>query len=176
MIWDSQPWKKDLWKSHQKLSKWQAKRRWTEADNVAVEKEIFIELYAIRKLLDAHKLSFECRDRGVPVRKFKAKEKKADFMNWHKLDELYEFDRFKKAQISLRDLCNSIVHSYVFMTCMNESDSLEGFLFNTDRDKHEQLLYLSIDHLKKVRGRVQRRYCADDNDSRPYHQGISDHS
>ncbi|MBA4027049.1 MAG: hypothetical protein C0473_02290 [Cyanobacteria bacterium DS3.002] len=154
MIWDSVPWKKQLGRSFQKLTKWQTQTRWTESTSVSVEKEIFFALYAIRKLLDAqNKLSFECRDKSVSVTSYPATAKKADLMNWHKLDLLYDFGKPKRTQVSLRALCNSMVHSFVFMPCVEET-GLIGIFFNTDRDKSERLYSISIDVLKTVFERV----------------------
>ncbi|MBA4027481.1 MAG: hypothetical protein C0473_04485 [Cyanobacteria bacterium DS3.002] len=154
MIWDSVPWKKQLGISLQKISKWQMQTRWTESTNMSVEKEIFFALYAIRKLLDAqNKLSFECRDKSIMITTYPATAKKADLMNWHKLDQLYDFDKPKRTQVSLRALCNSMVHSFVFMPCVVDT-GLTGVFFNTDRDKSEKLYSISVDTLKTVFERV----------------------
>jgi len=118
-----------------------------------VEREVFFGFYAIRKLLEAKtKISFEARDTQTSVRVYKAKAKSADLMNWHKLDELYDLSESTQKPMSLNDLCNSIVHSYVFVA--NVEQGLNSILFNTDREKNTCLLELDAKRLQSVFERI----------------------
>lgn len=154
MIWDSEPWKRELYKTSRRIARWREQKRWNEASLVAIEKDIFCAFYGIRKLLEAKiKLSFECRDTQTPVSIHNSKNKKADLMNWHKLDELYDLDKSKKSQMCLKDLCNSFVHSYVFMVSAGPQ-GFEGIWFNTDRNKNSSLFFIRADKLQHLFDRV----------------------
>lgn len=150
MIWESGPWKDHLAKTAKQIAKWRTQTRWTEASLVKIEKEIFFGFYAIRKLLETKtKISFEARDTQTSIRVYKAKSKKADLMNWHKLDELYDFSESKRRQVCLYDLCNYFIHSYVFVAKV-DSSGFHSILFNTDRERTECLLEIDAQRLQKV--------------------------
>ncbi len=57
MIWASYPWKEELLRIATRLEKKQKQRRWTERTEANLEKDVFIGCYALRKLMEAHKLS-----------------------------------------------------------------------------------------------------------------------
>lgn len=153
MIWNSVPWKNHLSKTAKQISRWQAQKRWTEASLFRVEKEVFFGFYAIRKLLESKtKISFEARDTQTSVRVYKAKAKSADLMNWHKLEEIYDFSEGTQKPISLNDLCNSIIHSYVFVAHVEQG--LNSILFNTERERNSWLLELDAKRLQSIFERI----------------------
>lgn len=57
MIWGSHSWKEDLARLAGNLRKKAQQRRWPERSTAKLEKEVFMGFYAIRKLLEAKKLS-----------------------------------------------------------------------------------------------------------------------
>lgn len=77
-------------------------------------------------------------------------------MNWHKLDELYDLSAGREASIGLRDFCNQIVHSFVFVLSIAASGGLQGFFVASDREKSQGLLYFDIDSVSDALLRVSR--------------------
>jgi glycerol kinase len=57
MIGDSVPWKDELLKIADRLENRKTQRRWTERTGFLAERDIMVSAYAIRKLLEARKVS-----------------------------------------------------------------------------------------------------------------------
>jgi len=75
-------------------------------------------------------------------------------MNWYKLDKLYDLSRSTRLAISLRDFCNQMIHSFVFMPSMNDRGGLHGFFVASDRQKNSSVLYFDIDAFADALERV----------------------
>jgi hypothetical protein len=150
MIWDSEPWKYGLLKSANLVSRWRKQTRWSEQSLFKVEREVFLGFYAIRKLLDAQlKLSFEARDFQTSVNIYKATGKKPDLMNWHKIEQCYDLTSSEKASWSVRQLCNTFVHSFIFIA-RTDKCGLHSIYFNTDRNRFSCLMEISAEQIEKI--------------------------
>jgi hypothetical protein len=68
VISDSIPWKRRLSKHGKALSKRTVQRRWGSAAFTAVEFDVFLAAYAIRKLSEAKKLSDEVE--AMPIKAY----------------------------------------------------------------------------------------------------------
>jgi len=143
MIWDSSPWKRDLARLAESLRHRKSQRRWSERSLARVEQEIFLSAYIVRKLLDSNKLSDEVASSSLRGRAYKHCGGTVDIINWHKIDELYDLSSGEEINLGLRDFCNQIIHSFVFM--LLTTNGLEGFYVASDRDKSSRLLYFDID-------------------------------
>jgi len=89
MIWDSGPWKDELLTTATKLEQIATRRRPSNRLIVELEKAVFLAAYAVRKLIEAKLLSTDCNP--IDVRTFPAKGKPVTLMNWHRIDDLYDF-------------------------------------------------------------------------------------
>jgi len=117
-----------------------------------------LAFYSIRKLIDAAKVATATRTMEIAVEQYPWKGKPVTRLNWHKLDELYDFDAEVAARIPLQRICNQMVHSYVFAMAHSDSGGLGGFLFVSDRDKHRHLHVLDIDEAIALFEHVGRDY------------------
>ena len=139
MIWQSIYWKKPLLRLANKLTKWQAPQIWDEPDLVGLEKDLFIAFYSIRKLIDAKKLTDATAGMMVNVSIYPDKGKDVTLMNWHRLEDLYDFASKKAEQRELLFICNQIIHSYVSMPVINEDGVFESILFCSDFERNKNL-------------------------------------
>lgn len=114
MISDSIPWQDELLKLADRLERKSLQTRWTERSSFIVERDIMTSAYAIRRLLEAGKVSRTTYATAVPVLSHTARGVRPDMWNRHKLEELYDLDAPRKAQLSLRKYCNQLIHSYVW--------------------------------------------------------------
>lgn len=149
MIWESHYWKADLLRVARRLENRRSQRRWPEASFAKVEQQIMLAAYSIRKLIEAKKVSDETRDHALTLRAFPATGKLVTHMNWHRLDELYELSKPTREQLPLRDLCNQIIHSFVFHSEVAE-DGLVAFLVASDRQRHSSLFEVPIAAFIKI--------------------------
>jgi len=73
-------------------------------------------------------------------------------MNRDSVDTLYDHASGTTVSISLRTLCNQIIHSFVFTFCFSQSDQMEGFVVSSDYEKEKKLFYLDLrDYINLLR-------------------------
>lgn len=153
MIDDSIPWKKVLFRKAGLLEKRRQQRRWPSASLAALEQDVFVCAYTIRKLLDAHKVSDELVGTAMSAvaytfrgtrKHFVAKGDLPDFYNWHRLEEFYDLTKPEDAKVGLREFCNQLVHSWIFMLCRAEDGGMDGYFVASDRERARRVLYFGI--------------------------------
>lgn len=67
-----------------------------------------------------------------------------DFLNAHKIDRGYDLAAPATKTLGLRDLCNLLVHSFVFMPATDEEGTgWTGFFLNSDRTKKRELVFIA---------------------------------
>lgn len=158
MIWVSYYWKESLLKHAGELRKRKTQKRWSEASFGRVEEIVMLAFYSIRKLIEAAKVATATSTMDIAVEQYPWKGKRVTRLNWHKLDELYDFDSRVTARISLQRICNQIVHSYVFAIAHSDSGGFGGFLFVSDREKNRHLHFLDVDSAIALFEHVGRDY------------------
>ncbi len=109
------------------------------------EQEIFLAAYIVRKLLDSKKISDEVESSLVKGSEYPSHNHPVDIMNWHKIDELYDLSSEKEITLELREFCNQIIHSFVFVPSVQ--DGLEGFFVASDRKKSSRVFYFEIEEI-----------------------------
>lgn len=155
MIWESWPWKRELLKRAASLDSRKRQRRWSDASCARVEQDIFLSAYVIRKLLDAKKISDEVESLCLRALTHQPLSRPVDIMNWDKIDRLYDLSHCAKASVSLREFCNQIVHSFVFLPCFDgDSGGLSGIFVSSDREKERRLLHFNLCEIVSVFRRV----------------------
>ena len=145
MIWDSWPWKLELARRTMALERRTHQRRWSERSFAALEFDVFVMAYAMRKLAEAHKVSDEVLSSSLQVQIHASTGRSVDLMNWHKLDELYDMDLPSSGRLSVVEFCNQLIHSFVFVPVMNDHRGLSGLFFSSDRDKGSRLYYAGVE-------------------------------
>jgi len=158
MIWESSFWKQDLLRLCTRLCKVREDLIWSERNTVRFEKDMFISFYSIRKLIEAKKLSRDVIAVRIAASSFPATGKEVTYMNWHKLDELYDFDRGRQESLKLEFLCNQLIHSYVFSPIFEDHGPLLGILLSSDRMRNKRLFEVSVDEIIRVLRAVGHDY------------------
>lgn len=157
MIWESGPWKAEVGRLTKRLGRRANQKRWSEASYAKVEQEVFYIAYVIRKLIEAQKISDEVEFQKVTVARFRPKGMLVEMNNWHKLDKLYDLAESVRQTLSLRDLCNQVIHSYIFAIVHNEINTgMCGFFFASDRQKPKGLFYIELAELLNVADNIVR--------------------
>lgn len=158
MIWESSYWKNDLLKTARKLGRKKNKKRWPERALVNFEKELFISFYSIRKLIEANKISTDLIMTKITAKSYPSLGKVVTSMNWHRIDELYDFSTSNIEKISLIFICNQLIHSYVFMPSFNENSQLTGILFSSDKYRNKKLFSVDINDVIGILRKVGSNY------------------
>ena len=144
MIWESGPWRRDLERDALLIAKWSAAKPTSRRD-VLLEKKVFLTAYSARKLLEARKIPDKI---GSETLKFQSHPVKAvpTWINWHKLDKCYDFSAKQTTSVTIRELTNLIIHSYVMIFTMSRSKTITGFFLASDRSRKSRILYVPIKH------------------------------
>jgi len=144
MIWESWPWKQEISRRAAALEKRKGQRKWRQESFAAVEMDVMLAAYAVRKLFEAKKLSDALRDWTVTVYVYKNTGKRITHSNWHRLPELYDLENQKPVAIKPEFLVNQIIHSYVFMLSIAEDNGMSGFFVASDRQRAKGLYLITL--------------------------------
>jgi hypothetical protein len=142
MIWESGPWKESLLKSADFLAKVSLTTRTSETTLVRIEKELMIGFYSIRKLLDTFKISNNTKAMTFDI-KWYPNIKSVDYMNWHKLSDLFDLGKQNTETRDLGFICDRFVHSFVFIPA-SEHRKLSGVYISSDRDKKQKCYFIEL--------------------------------
>ena len=75
---------------------------------------------------------------NLSIEKFpKNTEKKIDYLNNHRIDEFYSFEKGCKENTNIERLSNVLIHSYIFDLAFIEEGFVNGFLVTSDNTKED---------------------------------------
>lgn len=155
MIWESSHWKEPLLKSATWLRKIRFGENTQERTYVKIEKEIFIGFYSIRKLLETVKITDATKNKKYEIEWY-PNIKQVNYINWHKIDELYDLNKRNKEYRDIRYICNLFIHSYVFI--ISEEENLNGIYVSSDSIKNKKIYFISIENILSIYRLVGRDY------------------
>jgi hypothetical protein len=159
MIYESRYWKQPLLRA----ATWLERLRLGEANEeralARVERELFLGFYSIRKLLDPFKIAPRTRTMMFMLT-WSPCVKEVDYMNAHRIDELFDLDVRHTEQRDLAFLCNQFIHSYVFAPVQHEDGALAGAYVASDRARNEKLYFVELDQILLAFRTVGRDYPA----------------
>lgn len=142
MIYESYYFKEELLRLRRYIKRF---RYDYEKDNTyLIDKYIFYSAFIIRKLIESDKLTNECENLILNIKNH-PNIKKLTKLNYVSAIEDYELDNFKESTIKIGDLCNQIIHSYVFFTFSDyEKNNCISFLVSSDYDRNKHIHYVDI--------------------------------
>ena len=152
VIDDSYVWKDRLRRERAslkaKMRRAQTNEDLLETAFVGVEVFVFLVGYVTRKLIEAKKISDELEAASMGVDSFPRQEPdyKLDYLNAHHIDRAYNLQQPQKKRLRVGQLCNLIIHSFVFMPSTDDDGkTCVGFFVNSDRTKETELLFIDWD-------------------------------
>lgn len=147
MIYESYPWKEDLHKKVKDLIKYNtAKNRLSddEKSDTVIEKSIFYSAFIIRKLIDCHtKLSDEACQYSMDVKAIRTKKSINLMRRWPEEGSHY-WDHKTSVKVKGKDVCNWLIHSYIFAFEVGDHNTVESFFVSSDYDKNKVLYRILI--------------------------------
>jgi hypothetical protein len=151
MIWDSVPWKQEIERRASSLRRRKKQKRWGAASVAKLEQDVFYAAFAVRKLIEAFKVSNEVESLLIVAEEHPPRNKVVDVMNWHRIDELFDLSSKKRRTFCPKELCHQIIHSFVFVPCLDgDNTGLSGFFVCSDRQKSKSLFFLDIDEIIRM--------------------------
>lgn len=154
MIWSSSYWKEELLKLADKLKRRRRQRHFSERSLANLEKEIFFAFYAIRKLLEAKKLTHRIVHLSVPVDSYPSKGKGVTLINFRfDIDKHFDFDRKTNEKLSLGFLCNQVIHSYIYFNIFY-GNRLMRIWIASDHMRNRKLYSIKISAIENMLRKV----------------------
>lgn len=145
MISDSVYWKSSLLKQAKILQKYGLQKKWQPISYVKLEQTIMVGCYSVRKLLEAKtKISTEYLNNKIQIISHRCIKPPVTINNWHRVEVLYDLDKKRTVNKSIKDICNQFVHSYVFMPAFFDCSNLQGFFVSSDYDRNKVLYYVTL--------------------------------
>jgi hypothetical protein len=158
MIWESMYWKKPLLETSSRLSKATYKRGLSDDALGRIEYDIMTGFFAIRKLIDAKtKVSTELSKKSILIKRwtYRPELNRDEFdgpnlVNWYQIRRFYDKESEHNASIALYQVCNQIIHSFVFSFSFDALDRIDGIAFSSDKDRFSHLNLLPIKDVGSV--------------------------
>jgi hypothetical protein len=158
MISESHYWKSDLLKQAQSLRRRTNQKRWTETSSARVEQAIMLGFYAVRKLIEAKKLSDDVANQSLGLITHPWRGKAVTRINRFDYWELYDLDKSRTVSRSLAFLCNQVIHSYLFALSFDDANSLDGVLVASDRERNQALYFIRSQQIVELFEQVGNDY------------------
>ena len=144
MIWESYYWKIELQKIAKQLERRKRQTKWYDASFANVEKEIMLSAFMVRKLFDSDKIDKRIDDKEIDIVIYKSNGKKINRLKTHHPEQYFVLKKPIKSKMKVRDICNQIIHSYIFTLVYNEANKFESIFVASDYKKFRYLVELTI--------------------------------
>lgn len=159
MIFDSSYWKEDLLKVAKKLELRLVQKRWRGRSFYALEKEIFLGFYSIRKLIESRKISDSIANHKYQITEFPRKNKNINLLVDDPAKEFeVEYEDGKQVNITVRQLCNQFIHSFFFTPFMPDGKSLVGLFVCSDYKRESGIYLITIFDIVDIYRKVGNNY------------------
>jgi hypothetical protein len=146
MINDSVPWREELWRVADRLEKKSRQERWTDRSTFLVERDMMVSAYAIRRLMEAHKLTDALTRTRIPVMRHKRTGEVApDVWSTYRFWDFYDLDSGTQDHISIRHWCNQLIHSFVWrLSCTEDTELFDGAYVASENEKEKHVYFIPV--------------------------------
>ena len=142
---DSAHWKTELFPVADRIEELATFKRFSERQANEFEREVMLAIFAVRTLIERHKLSQELLVEQIPVRAYRKKtQKPTTWLNNHKIDELFDLDAPQSKTLPLPFSCNQIIsHSYILLP-LQDGCQFSHLLFCSDHERNRFLYFAPV--------------------------------
>lgn len=145
MIDDSVPWRTELGKSALRLRRWDVQSRWTGRTYFLVERDIMMGAYSVRRLIDSGKTSAQLPKMRRSVRRYARTGRVPMVLDRFSPELFYDITSPTSDELTLAQLCNQFIHSFIFQLYEEESAGTStALVFVSDRDRRKHLYGISL--------------------------------
>lgn len=148
MVYESYTWKQDLLRRKRLILKHNTAEHFDrdfDSTYAVFEKSVFYSAFIIRKLIDCvGKLSNEATQYVFKARSIKPLAH-IDLMHRWPEEGSHDWEHEKIVTVSGKDVCNWLIHSYIFFPEFVEGGAIINFCVSSDYDKNRALYKISLD-------------------------------
>lgn len=147
MIYESYPWKQDLYQRKRQIIKNNTAENFSKNEDKAytnIEKAIFYSAFIIRKLIDCGGKMSDAADKySFEVHAIKP-HKQITRMSCTPNEDSHDWENERNVTVQGKFICNSLIHSFVFSVLINEEGTVDSFLVSSDFDKNKVLYRVDL--------------------------------
>ena len=147
MIFESYPWKLDLRRRKNLLLKYNKADLFEtneESTYTIIEKAIFYSAFIARKLIDCGgKLSDEAENYSMKVYSVQPIKRVDNMHRWPEEDS-HDWDNEQETTVVGKNVCNWLIHSYMFYLVFNEDGVVDSFSVTSDFDRNKILYRIPL--------------------------------
>ena len=148
MIYESYPWKQDLLRRKRLILKYNCADLLSEDHEdrayTVLEKAIFYSAFIIRKLIDCKTKVSDDVDAYKLVLTGIRPCKNIDWMHRWPDEDNYDWDHVTSYTKSGEEVCNWLIHSYVFFFGFDGSGKIDSFYVSSDFDRNKLLYRIEL--------------------------------
>lgn len=148
MVLESYPWKQDLIRRKSLIIRYNKAEKFEhnyDGTYTIIEKGIFYSAFIIRKLIDCGgKLSDDADRFNLTVKTVKP-VRNIDILHRIPDMETHDWDNAEKKTVPGKDVCNWLIHSFVFVVMFDESGTITSFCVSSDYDRNKVLYMVELD-------------------------------
>lgn len=122
-----------------------------------------LSAFMIRKLFDSDKVDKRINKKNVDVIIYKSNSNKINKLKNIFPERYFDIETPTQSKINIKDICNQIIHSYIFILIKNEKNELQSFCFASDYDKFKHLIEISIDNYISIVNEVGNYYSSSES-------------
>lgn len=147
MIFESYPWKQDLHRRKNLLLKYNKADLFEtneEGTYTVIEKAIFYSAFIARKLIDCGgKLSDEAENYSMRVYSVRPIKRVDNMHRWPEEDS-HDWDNEQETTVAGKNVCNWLIHSFMFYLVFNEDGVVDSFSVTSDFDRNKILYRIPL--------------------------------
>ena len=143
MIRESAPWKAGLAADAALLERWASKPP-SERRSFLIERKTLLAAYALRKLGEAFKLSTATLAAPIMVKRYTPLQHGYSAFNNHRFDNFFDLQNPTRLDLKRRRLIDILIHSLVFIECLDDDDHCTGFFVTSDHEATRGLLEIRL--------------------------------
>lgn len=147
MIFESYPWKQDLHRRKNLILRYNNVELFEKNEErtcTVIEKAIFYSAFIVRKLIDCGgKLSDEAENYSIKA--FAVNPlKHVDILHRWPEEDSHDWDNEQEVTVSGKNVCNWLIHSFMFYFVFNENGIVDSFGVTSDYDKNKILYRIPL--------------------------------
>lgn len=138
MMFESLYWKEELDRITRTLRPVPKPKRWSERAVGTVERDVMIGFFIVRRMIELHKVSSRVTDMNLDVFSTPV-TKNITKLNWHRLEENYDWDAECTEQKSVIYICNQCIHAYLSFVFRAQDRNWSDLLVVSDYDRNKAI-------------------------------------
>lgn len=147
MVYDSWKWKMELREKKRQLLRYNTKKNFDnnfEGTHFKIERALLYSAFIIRILIESEKLSNDADIYNLNI-SYNIPKKNIDRLHrWLEEDE-YDWDNTINKLVVGKNICNWLIHSYVFKFLFEDNGVILGFFVSSDYDRNKVLYSVSLE-------------------------------